>query len=277
MKIIWGILEPLEEYKKIADKFNQKIKDLTNNKIEVEVKFFDKDPENPLKELENGSINIYQIPTTQLVGLLPEKSWLKAWEVPFLFKNESHVESYIASNESKENLKSLETEKLLPITYSYAGGFCATLCKRNQEKLKDFSNLKTIDFSKYEYEDMALDDFLINIYQHLPSNILMYEINEMLKLKPEAKSFLNIDVSNHVVVSRVTMVSKETISKIPEEYRNSFLSTLNELLNEERQVIYKRSKNNIEALKADGVIGFNEHLTSNEILEKEIKHINSLI
>lgn len=277
MKITWGILEPLEEYKKIADKFNQKIKSLTKDEIEINVKFFDKDPENPLKELEDGSIDIYQITTTQLAGLLPEKSWLKSWEIPFLFKNESHVEAYIASEQAKENLKTLETEKLLPITYSYAGGFCATLCKRNQEKVKDFSNLKTINFSKYEYEDMALDDFLINIYQHLPSNILMYEINEMLKLKPEAKSFLNIDLSHHLIVSRVTMVSKEAISRVPEEHRNSFLSTLNELLNEERQVIYERSKKNIAALKADGVIGFNEHPTSNEILEKEIKYINSLI
>jgi TRAP-type C4-dicarboxylate transport system substrate-binding protein len=277
MKITWGILEPLEEYKKIANKFNDQIKKITNNNLEVEIKFFDKDPENPLAEIEKRTIDIYQVPTTQLVGLLPKETWLKSWEVPFLFKNESHVESYILSKETKEKLKNLETEKLLPLTYSYAGGFCGVISRRSEGKTKDFSNLKTIDFSKHEYEDMSLDNFLVEVYQHLPSNILMYEINEMLKLKPEIKSLISIEDSKHLVVARVTMISKDMISKIPSEYKDSFLSTLNELLNEERQVIYERSRRNLEALKSDNHIGFNQYDLSNKDLNEEIKYINSLI
>lgn len=277
MKIAWGILEPLEEYKKIANKFNEQIKKLSNNELEIEIKLFEKDPENPLKEIENNTIDIYQIQSTQLVGLLPDKTWLKVWEIPFLFKNESHVEQYIQSTETKKRLKELETDKLLPITYSYAGGFCGTLTAKGKGLVKDFTKLETINFSKYEYEDMSLHDFLINIYQHLPSNILMYEVNEMLKLKPELKSYLNIDVTNHVVVARVTMVSKDMISKIPLEYREAFLSKLEDLLNEERQVIYERASKNIQALKEDQHIGFNEWLSSCGELEKEIQEVNSLI
>ena len=276
MKIVWGILEPLEEYKKIANKFNNKIKELTNGELEVEVKLFAKDPENPLKEIEEGRLDMYQVVTNQLKQIT-NQNWLKAWEVPFLFKSDAHVEKYIESKEAKEKLKTLETDALLPLAYSYAGGFCAVVSKRGKPKVDNFNDLNTIEFAKYEYENMSVDDFLINIYQYLPSNILMYEINELLKLKPEAKAFLNVDVSKHFVIARVTMLSKDMLAKIPSQYKDVFLTTLNTLLQEERQVIYQRSEDNIKALKADKEISVNGHFTSDEDLNKEIKYITSLV
>ena len=118
MKIVWGMLEPLQEYQILAKKFNEKIKDLTKGEVQVDVILFDKDPENPLKEIESGDLDIYQVTTTQLSGLLPEKTWLNVWEIPFLFKSNQHVEDYINSLRTADNLKTLETEKLLPLTYS---------------------------------------------------------------------------------------------------------------------------------------------------------------
>jgi TRAP-type C4-dicarboxylate transport system substrate-binding protein len=72
------------------------------------------------------------------------------------------------------------------------------------------------------------------------------------------------------------MVSKDMLSKIPTEYKDLFVNTLNGLLQEERQVIYERSRKNVEALKADKHIGFNEWSTDNEELKKEISFINKL-
>lgn len=268
MKIVWGMLKSLEEYQRLAKRFNEKIGHLTDGAVEIEVKLFDKDPSDPLKEIEAGGLDLYQVTTTQLRQLTPEQTWLKSWEVPFLFKNEQHLERYIESDYAKNQLKTLETDKILPLTYSYAGGFCAVVTKRN--KPVSYENLSFIEFGKFDYENMPVQDFMSNIYEKLPSNILMYEIQELLKLSPENKCFLNIDVTRHVVVARISMVSKRMLSKIPAQYRQLFLDTLTEFLNEERHIIYAKARKNLEALSAD------EHIGLNEGLNKEILFINSL-
>jgi TRAP-type C4-dicarboxylate transport system substrate-binding protein len=275
MKIIWGMLEPLEEYQIIAKKFNEKIKDLTKGEIEVETILFDKDPENPLKEIEKGDLDIYQVTSTQLSSILPEQTWLNVWEIPFLFKSNQHVEDYINSLRTADNLKKLETEKVLPLTYSYAGGFCGMVTKRNKQ-VEDYSDLSKIEYSEFEYEDMSLEDFLMNIYQHLPSTVLMYEVNELLKLNEECKKLINVDVTNHLVVARITMVSKDTLSKIPEEFREEFLDILHELLEQERNVIYARAAKNTDALKADGVIGYNEQISQDKQILDEMTYVSSI-
>lgn len=277
MKIIWGMLEPLEEYQILAAKFNKEIQELTNGELEIEIQLFGKDPSNPMKEIEDGNIDIYQIPSTQIRNLMPNHSWLKVWEVPFVFENDKQLETYIESQHTKEKLKSLETDKLLPLTYSYAGGFCGVVSNKKQLNIEAFEKLSNIQFSDYEYEDMSLEDFLIHVYQYLPSNILMYEVNELLKLKPEIKSYLNIDATKHLVVARITMLSKAMISKIPVEYQDLFVNKLNSLLREERQVIYDRSAKNLEALKNDGYIGLEEITTFEEELSEEILFANALM
>jgi len=256
MKIIWGMLKSLEEYQRLAKRFDSKIQELTNGEVGVEIKLFDKDPSDPLKDIEKGSLDLYQVTTTHLRMLLNEHTWLKCWEVPFLFQNEEHLERYIGSEYTSQKLKSLETDTILPLTYSYAGGFCGVVSKRN-ELNQNYENLKTIPFTNYEYEDMSVEEFMDNIYQQLPSNILMYEIQELLKLKPENKFLLNIDVSKHIVVARISMMSKNAVSKIPSQYKEVFLSTLVEFLNDERRIIYEKAKRNIEALKKDEHIGYN--------------------
>jgi TRAP-type C4-dicarboxylate transport system substrate-binding protein len=123
---------------------------------------------------------------------------------------------------------------------------------------------------------MSLEDFLMNIYQHLPSTILMYEVNELLKLNEECKKLINVDVTNHLVVARVTMVSKDTLSKIPEEFREEFLDILHELLDQERNVIYARAAKNTDALKADGVIGYNEQISQDKQILDEMTYVSSI-
>jgi TRAP-type C4-dicarboxylate transport system substrate-binding protein len=259
MKIVWGMLKGLEEYQRLSKRFDERIQDLTNGEVQIEMRLFDKDPSNPLKEITSGVLDLYQITTVQLRHLLPEQSWLKSWEVPFLFKSDAHVEAYIASQHTQQKLKGLDTPELLALNYSYAGGFCSVVTKR-KEPIPNFESLNTIEFSEFEYEDMSVEGFLENIYQRLPSNILSYEIHELLKLKPENKCFLNIDVTRHVVVARISMLSKAMLSKIPTQYRDVFVTTLNQFLDEERQAIYDKAKRNVDALQADGIIGCNEGL-----------------
>ena len=147
--------------------------------------------------------------------------------------------------------------------------------KRNKQD-DDYSELIKIEYSEFEYEDMSLEDFLVNIYQHRPSTILMYEVNELLKLNEECKKLINVDVSNHLVVARITMLSKDTLSKIPEEYREEFVNILHDLLEEERNVIYARAAKNAEALKVDGVIGYNEQISLDKQILDEMTYVSSI-
>jgi len=273
MKIVWGMLKSLGEYQRLAARVDEKLRTLTNGELSIETVLFDKDPADPLKEIERGELHLYQVNTVQLRHLLPEHSWLRVWEVPFVFKDEDHVEKYIASEHTKLRLASLETPALLPLTYSYAGGFCAVVTKRKEPNFS-YENLHHIEFGEFDYETLTTEEFVEKIVSRLPSSILSYEINELLTLKPENKAFLNVETTRHRVVARISMISKNLLAQLPSQYREVFLKTLTEGLNEERHIIYERAQMNFAALRDDGLIGVNEGLNKEIQAARYVDRIN---
>lgn len=246
LTIRWGMWKRLQEYQVISEKFKNRIHDLTNGQIEILPVLFDEDPENPLEEITSNNIDIYQVSSDHL-RLITNIEWLKCWEVPFLFENKEHVEKYIKSKRAKETLKTLENEKLLPLTYSYAGGFMSTV----KRKGGDLGDLKENTFVIHEFDIEDVDDVGMSfMYAKLPFTILMYEIDKISQLG-KFKNSLEVEITNHMVQARITFISKDTLTLIPEEYREKFLNILEEVLDEERETIYKKSEKNLATVLED--------------------------
>ncbi len=243
----WGMLSRLEEYKIIGEKFQKQVEELTSGQVKVELWSFDRDPNDPREAIESGDIDMYQVTSTQL-RQLNGKDWLACWEIPFLFNDRNHVEKYINSEHSKKMLKTLETDNLLPLTYSYAGGFCSILKKRNSA----VDNFNHLDFKIQDYEPTQMEEAdCISLYASLPFNILMYELHDVTELPEHLKSVISVELTNHVLTSRITLISKKKLAEIPEQYRDDFLSILKGILDEERHVIYDRADRNTALVKAD--------------------------
>lgn len=240
LKIKWGIPKKLKEYQVISEKFKNKMHELTNGAIEIESVIFDQDDlEDPIKDVITGNLDIYQVPSVQFRNLT-KIEWLKCWEVPFLFEDKNHVEKYIKSDRAKKMLKTLETESILPLTYSYAGGFMSVV-KRKGGETADLSNPKLViqNFNTEEMDEISMS----YLYANLPCSILMYELHRVSQIK-QFKNVLEVELTNHMVQSRITIISKDKLAMIPEEYKNQFLSVLEEVLDEERETIYGRAERN---------------------------------
>ena len=247
----WGMLESLEEYEKISTEFKKNIESTTNGAIRINIKKFKSDPGNPLLEITDGHLQIYQVPVSLLPNLLPNKNpeWILAWQLPFLFENKNHVEAYIKSNHSKMRIDSLTSDKILPLTYSYAGGFTAVLSRRGTN-IVDFSDLKFCPFSDFDSSKMNRKS-TIKLITSLPCQILLYELQELFVFSKNLKKELKVHLTNHHVESRLTFISKDHIAKIPEKYRQEFINKLRNLLDDERHAIYARSEKNLKLIQID--------------------------
>lgn len=249
--IKWGMLANLHEYEVVANKFRNILAEITNGQVDVEIVKFENEPSNPLVDIETGIIDLFQVTSTQLKWLT-KKDWLDCWNVPFLFENKEHVEAYITSNHAAQKLSELETDRLLPITYSYAGGFTSILRKKDDLNIGNLLNQAKYHLHHYNLGQMCELEFA-KMYMGLPFSVLMYEAHEVANLEKQYKDMLSFEMTTHHVLSRVSMLSKRKMQEIPEEYRTQILSALKGLLDEERQVIYNRSEMGAGLLRDSGI------------------------
>lgn len=240
----WSMLSTLKEYEVIGKRFQEQVTEFTGGEVTVNIVKRSADPSDPILAIESGAIDIYQVPSSQL-GWLTRQEWLKCWDVPFLFRDKEHVERYIGSSHARAMLKNLETDSILPLTYSYAGGFSSVLRKVGNEAINCWTDGEKYRINQYETLNMGDQEFA-HMYASLPFNILMYEIHELALLKPEQRDKLVLELTNHHVLSRVTLVSKSKIEEIPVRYREGFLTLLQHLLDGERWTIYERSEKNVK-------------------------------
>lgn len=248
----WGVLQRLKEYKIISQKFKDKIYEMTNGQVQIEIVLLNDDPSNPLKEISNEELDIVQI-TTDHLREITNLEWLKCWETPFLFEDKNHVEKYIKSDRAEKMLKTIEDDKVLPLTYSYAGGFMSVV----KRKGGDIGSLTEQNLVIHEFDNNKFDDLNLSyIYMRMPFTILMYEIHEVGQLK-QLKENIEVELTNHLVQARITLVSKTKLSQIPEEFREKFLFELESLLDQEREVIYDRSEKNTSVLIEDPTLKVN--------------------
>lgn len=255
---VWGMRQELDEYEKIAQSFKKDIETKTKGAVKIEIKKFDYELPNPLKSIEDQKVHIYQVPVGSLSFLLPDSKldWTHAWSELFLFKDKTHVESYIASDRSKKHIARLETDKLKTLTYSYAGGFLSILSQVSQKtgsSLEELTNLKNCP-SFYFGTRKKPEVFEQELLSQLPCALLQYETHELAHLTDETKKKLRLDITGHLVVSRLTFLSKESIDKIPPEYKDYFMDRLTTVLNKERESIYDIAEKSINSLKKEGLI-----------------------
>ena len=295
----WGVDQNLDHQIFIAKEFARIIKKKTKNRVQVIVDdtYEEDDHRDSIKK---GQFHITQALVDKFFTQQPA---LKFWEVPFLFQSPEHVESYIQSDRAHQLLKKLEDRHKQAIGYTYAGGFLFFLTPK---KMGSFSDLKGLGchfedgrtFFNYFIKPMAMGIKRIESYEkryiedYTRRRVLCKEVLASSVYTSEIKNYNYFTLTRHRVVSRVVMVSRETLGKLSPKDKTVFIHELRKALRRERRLIYKEIDLVVALLKNKGITTYEwsqftkdkEKQTFAPYLKKllpiigsEVKYINKLV
>ena len=153
-KIRWILdHQPVDLFVRTARAFDEKIRELTNNAIQVEIyttkeysdKFFAGAalPANPLTVVDSGDAEVTQV----------EIQWVGAWynsdffalEMPYLFRDHDHATRVLDGQIGKNLLGQLEkTSSTKGLAFTYSGGYRVFASKQPIMNAEDFKKITCV-------------------------------------------------------------------------------------------------------------------------------------
>lgn len=266
VEIRWGISKELFYYHKIAKAFKEKIEKTTNGRVNVNIILYDDVTQEVGTEnsLKSEKYHIHQSFTGEFAHIRPE---LKVWDVPFLFRDDRHVEKYFVSKKAKANLAHLESELLLPIDYTFAGGYQFIY---SRDKFESFAQLKNQNFKSFDVYGFG-SKFLKYLNVHVQSDVneptTANPVGEIfgsgvieLTSKKEFKNYF-INITNHRLLVRILFVSKKLLAKLEPSDSKLLVSELKKMALIERKLSTEGKNLNIKLLENRGanVVHWTDH------------------
>jgi TRAP-type C4-dicarboxylate transport system substrate-binding protein len=238
----WGVDQELSPIIKIANRLQNNVEKKTNGRVKIVLETYDSDK---IKEeflaIRNDKFQIHQIEVDEYYSNNPS---LKYWDIPFLFLNKDHVESYIESERSQKILASAEDSFRKHVTYSYAGGF---LFLFSQERMNSMADLSGLVCESDGGGDNLFNHFLIpKGITRSPegkrgercAEILSSDLSLMFT-ELETGGYKHLTMTRHRVLPRVISISKKALRKMKPNDREVLISELKKFSKYERNSIYK--------------------------------------
>ena len=253
---IWGISTELHYFNKVAIEFKNTIESKTNGRVKIIIQKYD-DLKNEKSSQDFFKENKYHIHQQLAGNYYSQSPNLKIWNIPFLFKNDQHVEKYLNSKKAQDNLKLLENDDLLPIDYTFSGGFIYAYGPKPLQAFSDLEGKKlsimydfgfNSDFLKPKNIDITLKTYTIvdnEFHETLGSDLA-----DLLGIVDLEKTYFT--VTNHRIISRILFVSKKQIEKMTQHDRNIFISELKKFARKERALANDGKKLSLELFKNRG-------------------------
>lgn len=227
----WGVnVEPVVYFAKAAARFEERVEKRSAGKIDVQItkNEFTQIGHDHLNDVITGRYHMGQETVFNLQKRIPE---FAIWNLPFLFKNDSHVTAYMNSKPAGENLKKLESFGVVGITYTYSGGFLYVVGDK-------INGLKELSSSNFSLEESAPDypDYLKTNLSIQPTDLEFSSLQDKLKgaeiiasttaeeIYPISKDKkLHLNTTDHRVISRVLYISQKFLNSLPENLRKIVL------------------------------------------------------
>lgn len=233
----WGIRTDLIYFTKNAYHFKSEIEKKSKGRIKINIEHYPESSEDGQVVTDWVKSNRYSI-SQELTGKLEARyPELKLWSLPFLFRDDQHVEKYIATI-GQGVLKGMEDEYVHPVDFSFSGGFLAfTGAKLNS--LKELKGKSLTIEEGYETYNKALQDRGVKLKGERNSWAQGYSEQILAVADELANRFdLNkvyINISDHRVVSRIIFVNKFLLDQLSASDRELFLDTLRKYAVAERK------------------------------------------
>lgn len=274
--LVWGIDEELSPIFKIAGDLQEAVKRRTEGRVKIIIEKYHPDRiENEFHAIKDGKFQIHQMEVDEFYESHPV---LKYWDMPFLFMNRKHVESYIESPRAEKLLASVEDEYRKHISYSYAGGF---LFLFTQKKLNSIAELtgKTCESDgggdqlfQHFFKPRGISRTREGVRGEECAEILSSDLSFIFS-QLEKGHYNHITLSRHRLLSRILSVSKKALSKMQPEDQEVLVEELKRFSRHERSTIYDGIEDIKKVLDVRG-LSYNEW--GPETLLREKKEFDEL-
>ena len=162
---------------------------------------------------------------------------MELWNLPFLFKNDKQLESFFTGALGQKHLESLETVELLPVNYSFSGGFLI-IYGQEIKSINDLSEKElTIEEKSDSYSHMLMTHKIKAVKNDVELNyneLITAVADELIRKNDINKKFINI--TNHRVITRVVFVDKKSLLKMSAPDRKTVLDSLKKHIDLERKL-----------------------------------------
>jgi TRAP-type C4-dicarboxylate transport system substrate-binding protein len=227
IELKWGInVEPIEYFKKAAERFKDTVESRTKGKIKVKLVINEFEPggREHIRDVQHGRYDMGQSVTFELAAYVPQ---FNLWDLPFLFDTDEQVTRYLESAHSKANLAKLEKFGILPFAHTYSGGFLAIY----GDKFDSFKQLQghpmaqeaAGDFyRKFLKKEMSMevlpldhDEFADNYPKVKSAEIIESTLDQLYSAAKEQS--ITVNQTDHRVISRVLYISKKFFNSLSKD------------------------------------------------------------
>lgn len=267
-KIRWVLdHKPVELFVRTARAFDEKIRELTNDTVQVEIytakefseKFFDSKPMplNPLTVVDSGDAEVTQV-ETQWVGAAFNPDFF-ALEMPYLFSDHDHATRVLDGQIGKGLLNQLETNSNSKgLAFTYSGGYRVFASKQPILTSEDFKQITCVgNFNPVRVDTVrALG---CEVIPFSPSDLNRPNLIETVgtvettlpRYEQEAyeQGCTNISATDHSMFLTTILVNKDFFASLTAEQQSAMLIASEHVSKLERQWTVSEAKE-IEADKA---------------------------
>lgn len=242
----WGINQDLDYFIKASKGFKENVERRTNGQIKVEIDIIRK-PQEGYNHVIDVQKNVYQMSQELVFDMQKHIPELEIWDLPYLFRNDDHVSSYMASPEARKLLKKLEPMGLVGLGYTYSGGFLHVF----GDEIQSFNDLKNgslgLENHSKNYETLTKKTFKVKTGN---LNHDMYTTKSAIKKGSEIiiavgkkelfplakKKSFTLNTTNHRVVSRMLFISKPFFDELTPDLQEIILDEGEKVAKAERQI-----------------------------------------
>jgi TRAP-type transport system periplasmic protein len=236
----WGIDKELYYQVRIAKELSAKIKALTHDEVKIDIITYDEKKEaiSVTSLIESGRFDITQGVVSDFHAYAPE---LKIWELPFLFESFEHLEKYFQSAHAKKVLEKISvTPAFKAIGYSFSGGPLLVFSQKKSQTFSDFSNQEfSMSLNDGFYDDFLKPDAIKGVHEgdikNKPNGELLAAGAEGIYSREDTDK-LWVNITNHRMVARFTVVNKNAFNKISEKNQKILMTEFDKFLTEERRL-----------------------------------------
>ena len=244
--IHWGINQDLDYFIKASKSFKDNVERRTNGQIKVKIEIIKKSQEgyNHVIDVQSNTYQMSQELVFDLQKHIPE---LEIWDLPYLFRNDDHVDRYVKSIEGKRILKKLDPMGLVGLGYTYSGGFLHIF----GDEINSFSDLKggslglenhspnfellTKKALKVKTGNLDHDRYSVESKTKKGSEIIIAVGKKELFPLAKKRSF-TLNTTNHRVVARMLFISKPFFESLTPELQAIILDEGEKVAKAERRI-----------------------------------------
>lgn len=274
-----------------ANRFGKEVAEKTNGDVVVEAIVDTSLPAESawrardvvVKRIQSGKADMGQVYTNVFAEV---DSAYKIMQMPFVFKDHKHFDSFAGGALGEELLAKLDNVNLKGMAFTYSGGAIALRSTKPIKTLADLRkstvhpNLSTL--TAEVYQTLGVKDFVpteANPKQGILDENIFNDFNDELT----AKGVESFKRRKHVVTpffylaSTALVMDKKFFSKLPADYQKIVLEAAKNTAMKEREEIRDMEKKVLGKLKAGGIPSYtfanSEQMKMKEILEPMKKRL----